>query len=156
MSMEGLGTWQHSPCVVRDWRPNAGVDDAMYAIVYNGLSASRSSVVHLPVRQSGSYIVSRVDSGDGMVHEVQTTPSSTVAKGASRPVVSFDTGTLPPVGAATFRISMREQFRKGLSSSSAKIKRSLRSVVVGKHDVKSGEREASNGLVTVRFDKYVR
>ena len=119
----------------------------MYVIVYNGLASSHSTIVHLPVSTNTTYTVSRLDKPAG--EELQLLQAVPNSKGTAF-VLKFDTGELPPVGAAVLRVSMANDTHNALhmlqSSAESRILQSF----------EGDEVEVTNGLITARFDRCVR
>ena len=138
----------------------------VYAIVYNSLGQSRSSVIRLPVSSNGTYRVTRFRASGDDAHLLQAIPSLTSGTSccAAKYVLPFQTGLLPPVGASVFRISKQEeeQGREQVASpqrSSATWEepveyRRLESARTHDRELKA-DVEVSNGLLTVVFDGYV-
>lgn len=80
---------------------------ALYIIAYNSLGTERSSVVRIPVAADSSYRVERI--ADGHQTTVRSTRQPSLhPKGVSPSVLTFETGPIPPVGAAAFRITLVE------------------------------------------------
>lgn len=109
-------------------------------------------MVNLPVSSDGTYNISRFDA-TGNIQTIRPSPSlPTSLEGASKFIVSFDTGPLPAVGAAVFKISWSQEIlEKYPEPAFGRTSRRL----VGSSTSKGGEVEVSNGLLSVRFDRYV-
>jgi hypothetical protein len=137
----------------------------LYIIVYNGLSALRGSTIQLPVSSNATYRVARLDAPAEQAQLVRSARSHNIPGhstiGTDLPVkyvLSFDTGLLPPVGAAVFQISMVRdpQLHEYTNFGPSKMKttRTVRSRVL--QDTVGGEHvEVTNGQLAVRFDRYV-
>jgi len=78
--------------------------DDVYIVVYNSLAYLRSSVVAVPVALSGMYEVSRVESNGTKAVTLSRSNES-----SNKLLVYFDTGILPPTGAAIFKLSLNEE-----------------------------------------------
>ena len=125
----------------------------LYVVVYNGLGSSKSTIVRLPVSVDGSFHVSKVGGNSLQTHYLRSSPNhfaGTDSTSASF-VLLFDTGPLPPVGAAVFRVTQAHE-KETIPSSEISTSRRLKYI-----DTKDGPSEvvASNGIVTVHFDKCV-
>lgn len=121
-------------------------------IVYNALAFSRSTIIHLPVSSNVPYHISRVGSagkGDQIMLPIRSI-SKVASDGGSDYLVLFDTGPLPPLGAAVFRLSRAEGHHSFPSVSSDKPVQSRR--LQFSTDPSVDEVEVSNGIMTVRFD----
>jgi hypothetical protein len=134
----------------------ATTDDTkdLYVIVYNGLGSLRGSTVQLPVSSNATYRVARLDSPAEQAQYVRSAGTNLPAKY----ILSFDTGLLPPVGAAVFQIStLRDNDHSSYANvglCNIKTANTVRSCVlldtVGRDHV-----EVTNGQLAVRFDRYV-
>ena len=121
--------------------------------MYNGLASHRSSIVRLPVSTNSTYNVTRLDSPHKSV--LYTVARSTRNHGESPYILQFDTGPLPPVGAAIVHIS-RINNQNGNEIAEALIRE--KSVFVKHRSLKyvgNDTVEVSNEFLTVRFDRYV-
>jgi hypothetical protein len=114
-------------------------------------------VVNLPVSSDRTYIISRLDTA-GSIQTIRPSLSlSTILKGGSKFILSFDTGPLPAVGAAVFKIIWSQKILEKYpepASFPLPIGTTSRRLV-GSGTSKGGEVEVSNGLLSVRFDRYV-
>ena len=121
--------------------------------MFNGLASNRSTIVRLPVSTNSTYRVTRLDSPHKSV--LYTVARSTRNHGESPYILQFDTGPLPPVGAAIVHISRRniqngnEMEKPSIREKSASV--SPRSL---KYDIDDAV-EISNEFLTVQFDRYV-
>jgi hypothetical protein len=70
----------------------------LYVLVYNPLASEKSTIVRLPVSTESTYRVERMGTNNEQV--------ATSVPVDNKYVLSFDTGALPAVGAATYRITM--------------------------------------------------
>ena len=114
-------------------------------------------MVNLPVSSDGTYNVSRLDT-IGSMRTIRPSPSfHTSLEGASKFILSFDTGPLPAVGAAVFKISWSQEIlEKHPAPASFPVPIGTTSRrLIGSSASKGGEVEVSNGLLSVRFDRYV-
>jgi len=83
----------------------AGTD--LYTIVYNPIALARTKIVRLPVSSEALYRVERLDGKGGDAKVIQSIKVSGLRSSCSKKyVIMFDTGSLLPVGAVVFRISM--------------------------------------------------
>jgi hypothetical protein len=120
-------------------------------IVYNALAFSYSTIIHLPVSSDAPYHISRVGSAgkeDQILLPIRSISKMT-SEGGSDYLVLFDTGPLPPLGAAVFRLSRAEGHHSFPLVSSDK---SVQSRRLQSSTDPVDEVEVSNGLMTVRFD----
>jgi hypothetical protein len=137
----------------------------LYVIIYNGLGSLRGSTVQLPVSSNATYRVARLDAPSEQAQFARSARSrhrpghSTRGTGLTTTyVLSFDTGLLPPVGAAVFQISIvrDHQLRDyaNFGKSNLETTNTVRSRVL--QDTVGGEHvEVSNGQLAVRFDRCV-
>jgi hypothetical protein len=92
----------------------------MYVIVYNALSTKTSSIVQLPVSVEAVFNITRIDddddklrTGSQIIHSVKShfiasSSGGSQAATAAKYILNFETGVLPPVGAASFRIKLSD------------------------------------------------
>lgn len=129
----------------------------LYVIVHNGIASARSIVVNLPITSDGTYNISRLDT-PGSIQTVRPSPSlPTSLEGASKFILSFDTGPLPAIGAAVFKISWSQEILEQYPQPVAfPVPSGMTSrTFVGSSTSEGGEVEVFNGLLSVRFDRYV-
>jgi len=146
----------------------AGKD--LYVVVYNGLAKQRSAIISLPISASAVEEAPSVGVVVQRLSNQETVEGSIHLQGNSA-VLYFNTGSLPPVGGSVFRVTfVSEKVESSLSqdtASSAKIlsqdtasslaARSMLSKQQCGSAIKfSGDTaEVSNGILSVRFDRYV-
>lgn len=116
-------------------------------MVYNPLALERSTIVRLPVSSAGKFEVERVgrqSSGQVSFHSSILAPLLHEDQ-EPKYLLMFETGYIPPVGAATFRIVVAGNFYQETDLTAWRF---------DPRDI-DGERfvEASNGLVSVKFDQ---
>ena len=134
-------------------------------IVYNGLASSRSTIVRLPVSTNTTYTVTRLDAArednSKLVHSLPNhkVRSSRISDESTDFVLAFDTGPLPPVGAAVLKVSMTNSSRDGRAfDDDNRLISDLSHSSVESRVLRGDEGddvEVSNGLITARFDRYV-
>jgi alpha-mannosidase len=128
----------------------------LYIIVYNPLAQEQSTVIQLPVGSNQStYLISRVG---GEEQEESSTPVKVAAvavqeheklSGTADYYINFYTRSLPPVGAALYKITTTDEPRNDTAGQSSVSADGSLSLV--RHD-DQGHVSASNGLITVHFD----
>ena len=130
-----------------------GID--IYTIVYNGLASQRSIIVRLPVSRNATYSVTRLDSPGEVPQRVQSTLSTPVVTTGNienaAHILLFNSGPLPPVGAAIIKISLdanHNSIDKVGAQPASQLSRNLNSV-------EEDTVEVTNGLVTVAFERCV-
>jgi hypothetical protein len=122
----------------------------LYVVVYNAKASEVSSIIRLPVSTNQTYLVERVERNatvarSRLVEPVQAVNLRTTDK--PRYTVMFDTGPLPPIGVALFRVSMTNKvFSSSLRSNDLTETRRLFRAADGKDVV------VSNELLSVTFD----
>lgn len=92
--------------------------DDLYVVVYSALASARSTIVGLPVRAAGNYKVFRVNEEADVV-----VASSSADQTNGKEIVYFETGPLPPTGAAVFKLSLSQEAT--LQNAATKMKRTL-------------------------------
>lgn len=129
----------------------------MYIVVYNGLGSNRSSIVRLPVSVDASFNVTRLGGNSIQSNLVRSSPTPLLSSksGAANYVLLFDTGPLAPAGATLFRITKinAETKRQIPLIDEAEPSRRLTATVNEEGD--PDDVVATNGIVTVHFDRYV-
>jgi hypothetical protein len=146
-------------------RATADNTNDLYIIVYNGLGSLRGSTVQLPVSSNATYRVARLDAPVEQAQFLWSARSRQLPGHSTRGidlhakyVLSFDTGLLPPVGAAVFQISMvldnGQRSNAHLGPSNMKTTNTVQSRVL-KEAVGGEHVEVTNGQLAVRFDRYV-
>lgn len=112
--------------------------------------------MRLPVSVDGSFHVTRLGSAAVQTGFVSSSPNpfSPFHAGSAKYVLLFDTGPLTPVGATVFRVTKARSQPHMLAPSSATLQ-SHRGLQSKNGKDEGGEVVASNGLVTVHFDRYV-
>jgi len=151
-------------CVLQNATQTSGSD--MYVVVYNPLATLRSSVIMLPVSVDANFDVERLD-GSGssrrsgrFVKSIRSVPVAVKATKAGAPfTLVFQTGQLPPVGAAVFKVSMVMEQSVVSGGNTAVSAASSRRLLTLDDEPSSTDKadstsvEVSNGMLTVRFDR---
>ena len=132
-------------------------DIDLYVLVYNSLGTERSSIINLPVSNNVNQsfdITSVSDSGggDATAQTVVPMPVVAVQSGDTTPtqtkyVLSFATGSIPPVGAKAFRIRRSSSFKE--TTSTTILPESFSQSNLEEDQVI----ELSNGILSARFDR---
>jgi hypothetical protein len=134
----------------------------VYVIVYNSLATPQSSEIMLPVSINADFDIIRLDQpkGDsafGPIKRVSSIPrTETRLKGSAPFALAIQTGLLPPVGAAIFKISTSAVHDEVLPPvtdevvSASRHRLLMDPVLV--NDAPS-TLDISNGLFTVKFDR---
>ena len=121
----------------------AGDDTVVYVIVYNPLAAKRSSVVRLPVASDATFRVERIEEDEHKtVSILRALPVRPIHADDSsiKFVLTFDTGSLPPVGAVAFRIVKEPNPVPGLQHQTSTL------------PVNQQSMKLSTGVVSASFD----
>jgi len=179
-------------CSVSQAATTKGHDCDIYVVVYNSLASDRSTVVRLPVSENTTYNVSPIagDTNDySSTRNNEKEPplpsriiSSTLVNddnnsnndgnggeptGVESFVLIFETGLLPPVGAATFRVTKSAKKQSIHSSHNTLGKNGTDLFSIGRVLTKSNKEKhqkeevevegedfvVSNGLITARFNR---
>jgi len=125
--------------VIQNATLNMGTD--VYVVAYNALVQSREEIMSVPVSRDASFEVQSVQDDTTMQSVLLPSPNYTNTKDAAPFMLHFDTGLIPPLGAAVFRIRMTSLRRSALKPES-KIHDTSRSYMVSNDkiqaDFKSG------------------
>jgi hypothetical protein len=127
-------------------------DTDVYAIIYNPLASNRSAIIRLPVSSHSLYRVHRIenDASASQVIRSSAVPELLLG-GATKWLLVFDTGVLPPVGAVAFRISKAgDPAEYDGPSLPTQAETSLARRLLW--DESESNVEISNGLLNVTFD----
>ena len=126
----------------------------MFVVVYNGLGSNKSTIVRLPVSVDGHYHVTKLGNQPLQSQLMRSSPSpfTSIQTGATSAkfVLLFDTGPLAPVGATVFRVSKSLLETQEEQVPMLQSRNRFLAMGAGK---KPSEVVASNGLVTVHFDR---
>ena len=125
-----------SKCDVTETASKAG-DKAIYVVVYNPLASMQQVVVSIPVEMPGlkqKLLVSRI----GHARFLRSTMIAS-AKEGGKVIFQFDTGPLPPTGAAVYRLVWSEEIEHEGSN-------------LSHQTVNEETTTLSNGALTVDFD----
>jgi hypothetical protein len=126
-------------------------DTDVYAIIYNPLASNRSAIIRLPVSAHSFYRVHRIDNDTNASKVIRssTVPQLLPLGDATKWVIVFDTGVLPPVGAVAFRIS---KVGDPVESDGPSLPTQTETSVVRRLLSDDSDVEISNGLLNVTFD----
>jgi len=123
----------------------------VYVVAYNALSRSREEVMSVPVARDATYEVYNIRESQIVQSTLLPSPNYSNTKNAAPYMLHFETGTVPPVGAAVFRIRMAslspsaiqpkyEQYNCGQS-------------IRGANNTEAEAANLSNGVIQAHFKK---
>jgi hypothetical protein len=128
-------------------------------MVYNPLASPHSSVISLPVSIYADFDIRRLDhsadnSFSGETMRVTSVPrhDASFTRSAEFALI-FQTGLLPPVGAAIFKISTAAEYDEFRQSPEAVSVAQRELIDPSSTEDEQSSLEVSNGLFTVKFDR---
>jgi hypothetical protein len=125
-------------------------DTDVYAIIYNPLASNRSAIIRLPVSSHSLYRVHRIENDPNASQVIRSSAVPQLLLGdATKWVLVFDTGVLPPVGAVAFRIS---KVGDPAESEGPALPTQPETSVVRRLKSDESDVEISTGLLNVTFD----
>jgi hypothetical protein len=132
----------------------------LYIIVYNGLAKRRSTIVSMPIAMGADNLMKQVRVHGGLQVTNEREIKATVLLDNESAMLYFDTGPLPPIGGAVFRVSFFEDELLGDvyddASQTSLVRRSL--IASGSERyTKSNEdkMDVANAILSVQFNRWV-
>ncbi len=124
----------------------------LYVVVYNSLAKQRTTAINLPVATGGMYLVHAETDSPVVVSAHPDLLNTNNMDGRGPFVVSFDTGSLPALGAKVFRVHKSRGEKPRGGNSDASLHHSENRQLQGEGKERNQAVKVSNGIFTVEFD----